>query len=90
MRKGYKSICQIRAGSLVRQSVGLLRYACCDLLTRDTQRSRVQLPPGPRIAGLWPSQEWRRAPAVKVLDMMSNGSTDDSGTLESGDVPLEH
>jgi len=40
--------------------------------------------------GLWPSQEWRRAPAVKVLDMMSNGSTDDSGTLESGDVPLEH
>ncbi len=51
MWKGYKSICQIRAGSLVRQSVGLLRYSCCDLLTRDTQRSRVQLPPGPRASG---------------------------------------
>ncbi len=37
--------------------------------------------------GLWPSQEWRRAPADK---MMSNGSTETSPTGSVSEEPLEH
>ena len=37
--------------------------------------------------GLWPSQEWRRAPADK---MMSNGSTETCSTGRVSEEPLEH